>query len=210
MMLMASAGDLIIIFLGLETMSISVYVLAGLKRTDPRSNEAAIKYFLLGAFSTGFLLYGIALIYGATGTIKLEPIRAALSARHRTHQPDAAAGRRHAADRLRLQNRGGPISHVDPRCVRGRADSHHGLHGDWGKTGGLRRIHAGVLAPSAARVSADWSSVLWVVAALTMTIGNIVAVVQTNIKRMLAYSAIAHAGYLLVAMTAACRKPARR
>src|ERR1022692_3783299 len=79
MMLMASAGDLIIIFLGLETMSISIYVLAGLKRSDPRSNEAAIKYFLLGAFSTGFLLYGIALIYGATGTIKLEPIRVALS-----------------------------------------------------------------------------------------------------------------------------------
>src|SRR5208282_5755010 len=79
MMLMAAAGDLIIIFLGLETMSIAIYVLAGLKRTDPRSNEAAIKYFLLGAFSTGFLLYGIALIYGATGTIKLEPIRTALT-----------------------------------------------------------------------------------------------------------------------------------
>ena len=78
MMLMAAAGDLIIIFLGLETMSIAVYVLAGLMRRDPRSNEAAIKYFLLGAFSTGFLLYGIALIYGATGTIKLDPIRAAL------------------------------------------------------------------------------------------------------------------------------------
>src|SRR5215471_17620709 len=79
MMLMASAGDLIVIFLGLETMSIAVYVLAGLRRRDPRSNEAAIKYFLLGAFSTGFLLYGIALVYGATGSVKLEAIRTALA-----------------------------------------------------------------------------------------------------------------------------------
>jgi len=74
MMLMAAAGDLIIVFLGLETMSISVYILAGLARRQPRSNEAALKYFLLGAFSTGFLLYGIALIYGATGTIKLDAL----------------------------------------------------------------------------------------------------------------------------------------
>ena len=80
MMLMAAAGDLIIIFLGLETMSIAVYVLAGFVRRELRSNEAALKYFLLGAFSTGFLLYGIALVYGATGTIRLAPIRDALTA----------------------------------------------------------------------------------------------------------------------------------
>src|SRR5208282_3453072 len=79
MMLMAAAGDLIIIFLGLETMSIPVYVLAGIMRRNAKSNEAAIKYFLLGAFSTGFLLYGIALVYGATGTIKLGPIHEALA-----------------------------------------------------------------------------------------------------------------------------------
>ena len=79
MMLMATAGDLIVIFLGLETMSIPVYVLAGIMRRNPKSNEAAIKYFLLGAFSTGFLLYGIALVYGATGTIKLGPIHDALA-----------------------------------------------------------------------------------------------------------------------------------
>ena len=79
MMLMAAASDLIIVFLGLETMSISVYILAGLARTQERSNEAAMKYFLLGAFSTGFLLYGIALIYGATGTIKLVAISTALA-----------------------------------------------------------------------------------------------------------------------------------
>ncbi|MGB9381087.1 NADH-quinone oxidoreductase subunit N, partial [Candidatus Binatus sp.] len=79
MMLMATAGDLIVIFLGLETMSIPVYVLAGMIRRNAKSNEAAIKYFLLGAFSTGFLLYGIALVYGATGSIKLGPIHDALA-----------------------------------------------------------------------------------------------------------------------------------
>jgi len=79
MMLMATAGDLIVIFLGLETMSIAIYVMVGLRRRDPRSNEASIKYFLLGAFSTGFLLYGIALVYGATGSIKLAAIHAALT-----------------------------------------------------------------------------------------------------------------------------------
>ena len=84
MMLMATAGDLIIVFLGLETMSIAIYPLVGLLRREARSSEAAMKYFLLGAFSTGFLLYGIALIYGATGTIRLEPIRAALTANHAT------------------------------------------------------------------------------------------------------------------------------
>src|SRR5258708_20050932 len=80
MMLMAEGGDLIIIFLGLETMSISVYALVGFMRRDARSSEAALKYFLLGAFSTGFLLYGIALIYGATGPIRPDPVRASVSA----------------------------------------------------------------------------------------------------------------------------------
>ncbi len=79
MMLMATAGDLIVIFLGLETMSIPVYALAGIMRRNAKSNEAAIKYFLLGAFSTGFLLYGIALVYAATGSIKLGPIHEAIA-----------------------------------------------------------------------------------------------------------------------------------
>ena len=112
MMLMAAAGDLIIIFLGLETMSIAVYALAGFMRRDIRSNEGALKYFILGAFSTGFLLYGIALIYGATGTIQLDPDSRSPHRRHGLESTPAAR-RRHAADRLRLQGRRRPVPYVD-------------------------------------------------------------------------------------------------
>jgi NADH-quinone oxidoreductase subunit N len=202
MMLMASAGDLIIIFLGLETMSISIYVLAGLKRSDPRSNEAAIKYFLLGAFSTGFLLYGIALIYGATGTIKLEPIRVALSHGVGLTSPMLMLGVAMLLIGFGFKIAAVPFHMWTPDVYEGAPTPITAFMA----TGVKLAAFAGfmrVFSLHLIAVSADWSSVLWVVAALTMTIGNVVAVVQTNIKRMLAYSAIAHAGYLLVAMTAA-------
>jgi len=201
MMLMAAGGDLIIIFIGLETMSIAIYVLAGLKRTDPRSNEAAIKYFLLGAFSTGFLLYGIALIYGATGTIKLEPIRTALSHGVGLDSPLLLLG-----VGLMLIGFGFKIAAVPFHMW--TPDAYEGAPTPitaYMATGVKLAAFAGFLRVfplHLGAVSAQWSPVLWVMAALTMTVGNIVALVQTNIKRMLAYSAIAHAGYLLVAMAA--------
>ena len=201
MMLMAAAGDLIIIFLGLETMSIAIYVLAGLKRTDPRSNEAAIKYFLLGAFSTGFLLYGIALIYGATGTIKLEPIRTALTHGAALGSPLLLLGVGMMLIGFGFKIAAVPFHMWTPDAYEGAPTPITAYMATGVKlaafAGFLRvfPLHLGA-------VSADWSPVLWVMAALTMTVGNIVALVQTNIKRMLAYSAIAHAGYLLVAMAA--------
>ncbi len=201
MMLMAVAGDLIIIFLGLETMSIAIYVLAGLKRTDPRSNEAAIKYFLLGAFSTGFLLYGIALIYGATGTIKLEPIRTALEHGVGVGSPVLLLGIAMMLIGFGFKIAAVPFHMWTPDAYEGAPTPITAYMATGVKlaafAGFLRvfPLHLGA-------VSADWSWVLWVVAALTMTVGNVVAVVQTNIKRMLAYSAIAHAGYLLVGMAA--------
>jgi NADH-quinone oxidoreductase subunit N len=201
MMLMAAAGDLIIIFLGLETMSLAIYVLAGLKRTDPRSGEAAIKYFLLGAFSTGFLLYGIALIYGATGTIKLEPIRTALTHGVGLDSPLLLLG-----IGMMLMGFGFKIAAVPFHMW--TPDAYEGAPTPitaYMATGVKLAAFAGFLRVfplHLGAVSADWSWVLWVVAALTMTVGNVVALVQTNIKRMLAYSAIAHAGYLLVAMAA--------
>ena len=157
MMLMAAAGDLIVIFLGLETMSIAVYALAGFLRRDPRSNEAALKYFLLGAFSTGFLLYGIALIYGATGTIKLEPIERRAHASG-DRQSAAAARRRPAADRLRLQGRRRALPYVDARRLRGRADAGHGVHGGRGQDRRVRRLRAHLHGPSGAaqRRSGRW------------------------------------------------------
>src|SRR5215468_1095132 len=201
MMLMATAGDLIVIFLGLETMSIAVYVLAGLRRRDPRSNEAAIKYFLLGAFSTGFLLYGIALIYGATGSIKLDTIRTELSAPMASH-PMMSLGLAMLLVGFGFKVAAVPFHMWTPDVYEGAPTPITAFMAVGVKLGafaGFVRIFVANLAP----ISAHWSEALWVIAALTMTTGNVIAVTQTNIKRMLAYSAIAHAGYILVGMVAA-------
>jgi NADH-quinone oxidoreductase subunit N len=201
MMLMAGAGDLIVIFLGLETMSIAVYVLAGLRRRDPRSNEAAIKYFLLGAFSTGFLLYGIALIYGATGSVKLDAIHAALSA-PMTSNPLSRLGLAMMLVGFGFKVAAVPFHMWTPDVYEGAPTPITAFMAVGVKLGafaGFVRIFLVGFLP----ISSQWSGALWVLAALTMTTGNVVAVVQTNIKRMLAYSAIAHAGYVLVGMIAA-------
>src|SRR5271170_7707413 len=201
MMLMAAASDLIIIFLGLETMSIAVYALAGFMRRDVRSNEGAIKYFILGAFSTGFLLYGIALIYGATGTIQLDPIRAALSAYMATN-PLLLLGVGMLLIGFGFKVAAVPFHMWTPDAYEGAPTPITAFMAVGVKIAafaGFLRIFLVHLGP----VSARWSPVLWVLAALTMTAGNLTALVQTNIKRMLAYSAIAHAGYILVGMAAA-------
>ena len=201
MMLMAAAGDLVVIFLGLETMSIAVYVLAGMRRRDPRSNEAAIKYFLLGAFSTGFLLYGIALIYGATGSIKLDVIRAALSG-SMTSNSLLRLGLAMLLVGFGFKVAAVPFHMWTPDVYEGAPTPITAFMAVGVKLGafaGFVRIFLVGLLP----VSAQWSEALWLVAVLTMTTGNVIAVVQTNIKRMLAYSAIAHAGYVLVGMIAA-------
>jgi len=201
MMLMAAAGDLIIIFLGLEIMSISIYALAGFVRRDARSSEAAMKYFLLGAFSTGFLLYGIALIYAATGTIRLEAIRTALGS--------GAASNGYLLMGLGLMLIGFgfkvaavPFHMWTPDAYEGAptpVTAFMAVGVKLAAFAGFTRIFLVHLGP----VSVEWTSVLWVIAALTMTVGNVVALVQENIKRMLAYSAIAHAGYIIVGMAAA-------
>jgi NADH-quinone oxidoreductase subunit N len=201
MMLMATAGDLIIIFLGLETMSIAVYVLVGLRRRDPRSNEAAMKYFLLGAFSTGFLLYGIALVYGATGTIKLAPIHAALASNMASNHL-LMLGLAMLVIGFGFKVAAVPFHMWTPDVYEGAPTPITAFMAVGVKLAafaGFVRVFLVNFGP----VSPHWATALWVLAALTMTGGNLIAVVQTNIKRMLAYSAIAHAGYLLVGMTAA-------
>ena len=201
MMLMAAADDLIVIFLGLETMSITVYVLAGFLRRDPSSNEAAIKYFLLGAFSTGFLLYGIALIYGATGSIKLEPIEAALCVRRSTIAL-LLIGVGLLLIGFGFKVAAVPFHMWTPDVYEGAPTPVTAFMAVGVKARGVRRLSFAfswfILGP----LGPQWTTMLWVMAALTMTAGNLAALVQTNIKRMLAYSAIAHAGYILVGMTA--------
>jgi len=200
MMLMVAADDLIVIFLGLETMSIAVYALAGFMRRDARSNEAALKYFLLGAFSTGFLLYGIALIYGATGSIKLEPIEAALT-RPATDNALLLAGLGLLLIGFGFKVAAVPFHMWTPDAYEGAPTPVTAFMAVGVKLAAFASfmrvfmVHLGPLGP-------QWTIVLWVMAALTMTVGNLAALVQTNIKRMLAYSSIAHAGYILVGMTA--------
>ncbi|MGD0073047.1 MAG: NADH-quinone oxidoreductase subunit N [Candidatus Binataceae bacterium] len=200
MMLMAAAGDLIVIFLGLETMSISIYVLAGLSRRQPKSSEAALKYFMLGAFSTGFLLYGIALIYGSTGSIKLQAISEALRV-PMAHSPLLLLGLGMLLIGFGFKVAAVPFHMWTPDVYEGAPTSVTAFMAAGVKLAAFAaflRIFIVHLWP----VRAEWAMVLWVMAALTMTAGNLIAVMQSSVKRMLAYSAIAHAGYILVAMTA--------
>jgi NADH-quinone oxidoreductase subunit N len=201
MMLMAAAGDLIIIFLGLETMSIAVYVLAGFVRRELRSNEAALKYFLLGAFSTGFLLYGIALVYGATGTIRLAPIRDALTG-GMAGNPLLLLGLGMMLIGFGFKVAAVPFHMWTPDAYEGAPTPITAFMAVGVKVAAFAaflRVFLVHLGP----VSAQWTMVLWVIAALSMTVGNVIALVQVNVKRMLAYSAIAHAGYIIVGMAAA-------
>jgi NADH-quinone oxidoreductase subunit N len=199
MMLMAGSTDLIILFLGLELLSISLYILACIKRTDLKGNEAALKYLLLGAFAAGFLLYGIALIYGATGTTNLVKIVAAKPIQ--SGNPMFIIG-----SILLLIGFGFKVGVVPfhtwiPDVYEGSPTAITAFMAIGPKAAGfaaLIRIMIGI--PAVAQL--QLVTVFWVLAVLTMTLGNIVALRQENIKRMLAYSSIAHAGYILVGLIA--------
>jgi NADH-quinone oxidoreductase subunit N len=199
MMLMASAGDLIVVFLSLELMSLSLYVLAGLFKTRLTSGEASMKYFLLGAFASSFLLYGIALIYGATGSTNLDRIAASPAARN--GDPLILVGLA-----LLLVGFGFKISSVPfhmwvPDVYEGAPTSITALIATGSKAAAFAALIR-VLVVALRGVQPDWTALLWGLAALTMTTGNVVALAQTNLKRMLAYSSIAHAGYMLMGLVA--------
>jgi NADH-quinone oxidoreductase subunit N len=199
MMLMASAGDLIVVFLSLELMSLSLYVLAGLFKTRLTSAEASMKYFLLGAFATSFLLYGIALIYGATGSTNLDRIAASAAAKGGDPLVLIGLG-------LLLVGFGFKISSVPfhmwaPDVYEGAPTTITALIATGSKAAAFAALIR-VLVVALRGVQPDWSALLWGVAALTMTIGNVVALAQSNLKRMLAYSSIAHAGYMLMGLVA--------
>jgi NADH-quinone oxidoreductase subunit N len=200
MMLMASAGDLIIVFLGLETMSIALYVLAGFFRTRIEAGEASMKYFLIGAFSSGFFLYGIALIFGATGTTNLDRIANAVAA-GAGHDPMLIIGLG-----LLLVGFGFKISSVPfhmwaPDVYEGAPTSVTAFIATGSKAAAFAALLR-VLLTAVRGAPIDWTMLLWVLAALSMTLGNVVALAQQNLKRMLAYSSIAHVGYMLVGVVA--------
>ncbi len=206
MFIMASAADLISVFLGLELMSIALYILAGFNSSRIESTESSLKYFLLGAFATGFLLYGIALIYGATGTTNLKGIAAAIQGE--------GIGKGIHSESLLLMGTGlmiiglgfkvasVPFHMWTPDVYEGAPTSVTAFMSVGPKAAGFAAFFR-VYLVALNGVADHWVTIIWVLAALTMTVGNLAALVQTNIKRMLAYSSIAHAGYVLVALVAA-------
>jgi NADH-quinone oxidoreductase subunit N len=199
--LMVSANDLMMIFIGLEISSIASYVLAGYLRDDKRNNEAALKYFLLGSFATGFFLYGIALIYGAAGSTNLTAIHGLLGAGH--DKPPIVLGISAALMFVGLAFKisGAPFQIWAPDVYQGAPAPVSGFLSAGPKAAAFAiflRIFMTVFEP----VAHGWEPMVWLSALLSMTIGNFAALTQSNIKRMLAYSSIAHAGYVLVALTA--------
>ena len=199
MMLMASAGDLMIIFLSLELMSLSLYVLAGLFKTRLASGEASMKYFLLGAFASSFLLYGIALLYGATGSTNLDRIAASSAAKGGDPLLLVGLG-------MLLVGFGFKISSVPfhmwaPDVYEGAPTTITALIATGSKAAAFAALIR-VLVVALRGLQAGWTDLMWIVAAVTMTVGNVVALAQSNLKRMLAYSSIAHGGYMLMGLVA--------
>lgn len=202
MMFMAAGTDLITIFLGLETMSIAVYILAGFVKKDLKGSEAAIKYMLLGAFSTGFLLYGIALIFGATGSTNLPAIFAYLQGTERAASPMLLFGLALLMAGFGFKVAAVPFHMWTPDVYEG-APTLVTAFMSVGVKAGAFAAFLRVLVFALPSLQSQWSAILWALAITTMTLGNLAALQQENIKRMLAYSSIAHAGYLLVGMAAA-------
>ncbi|HLA47927.1 MAG: NADH-quinone oxidoreductase subunit N [Nitrospinae bacterium RIFCSPLOWO2_02_FULL_39_110] len=197
MMLMAGGTDLIVIFLGLELMSISLYVLAGYVRKRLISNESALKYFLLGSFATGFLLYGIALLYGATGTTSLKGISGFISEAS-FGSPILIMGMLLLLIGFGFKIAAVPFHMWTPDVYEG-APSPITAFMSAGPKAAAFAAFLRVFIEALPSLQGIWVDIIWVLAALTMTIGNVIALVQDNVKRMLAYSSIAHAGYVLVA-----------
>jgi NADH-quinone oxidoreductase subunit N len=201
MMMMASARDLMVIFLGLEVMSISVYALTAFNRRDRRSAEAGLKYFLLGAFSTGFFLYGLALVYGATGSTDIASIAWTV---------ESGAAQRFLlvlgvgllAVGFSFKVSAVPFHMWTPDVYEGAPTPVTAFMSVAVKAAAFVAFLR-VFLVAFPGVYAEWYPIMWWLAALTMVVANVVAVAQTNVKRMLAYSSVAHAGYLMVALTAA-------
>jgi NADH-quinone oxidoreductase subunit N len=199
MMLLAAARDLMIVFLGIELMSIAVYVLAGLNRRSSRAAEAALKYFLLGAFSTGFLLYGIALVFGATGSTNIAGIGAAVLERGLATNAMLLAGVALLIVGLGFKVAVAPFHMWAPDVYDGAPTPMTAFMAAAVK-GAAFAVFLRLWMEAFPYLNAAWHKPLWYLAVLTMVVGNVVALAQKNIKRMLAYSSIAHAGYLLVAV----------
>ncbi|MFC1922478.1 NADH-quinone oxidoreductase subunit N [Chloroflexota bacterium] len=198
MMLMSMAADLIVIFLALELLSIPLYVLAGFARPRSDSEEAAIKYFLLGAFASGFLVYGVAIVFGATGYTGLTDIFQAVQG-GAVDLTLLAVGAALILVGLGFKVAAVPFHMWTPDVYQGAPSSVTAFMAVGAKVGGFAALMR-IFVTSLGALAMDFTAVLWGLAALTMILGNVVAIAQKNIKRMLAYSSIAQAGYILMAL----------
>jgi NADH-quinone oxidoreductase subunit N len=199
-MLMAASRDLLMLFLSLETLSIPLYVLAAFARASVRSQEAGMKYFLLGAFASAFFLFGVALLYGVTGTTRLPDVAAALAAR--APGADAAAGVGLLVIGLGFKAALVPFHTWAPDVYDGAPFPAAAFMSVVAKIGAFVALLR-VFPITLGALADQWTVVLGVLAAVTMVVGNLAALAQTSYKRMLAYSSIAHAGYLLVGVATA-------
>jgi NADH-quinone oxidoreductase subunit N len=201
-MLMAAGGDLLIIFLGLEIMSLAQYILAGMRHNVLKSSESALKYFLLGAFATGFLLYGMSLLYGATGTTNLTAITTAVREGGLADHPLLTIGMGLMVVGFGFKIAAVPFHMWTPDVYEGAPTPVTAFMSTGVKAAGFAAL-ARVFLTALSDLQGSWTPIFWGMAVLTMVVGNVAAITQPNIKRMLAYSSIAHAGYLLIAMAAA-------
>jgi NADH-quinone oxidoreductase subunit N len=198
MMLMAMTADLIVVFLALELLSIPLYVLAGFARPRQDSEEAALKYFLLGAFAGGFVVYGVAMVFGATGTTSLELVVAAIQ-QGTANLTLLSVGAALILIGLGFKVAAVPFHMWTPDVYQGAPSAVTAFMAVGAKAGGFAALFR-IFVTAFPILGVDMTPILWAMAALTMILGNVVAIVQSNIKRLLAYSSIAHAGYILMAL----------
>ena len=202
MMLMATATDLLVIFLALEVLSLAVYVLTGIRRDSPVATEAAFKYFLLGAFSSAFFLYGIAFTYGLTGSTRLDRVGSLIAAQAMAPTPMQLIAVGLLIVGFAFKVSAVPFHMWTPDAYEGASPAVTGFMSTGVKAAAFAaffRVFLSAFDP----LHAVWWEVVWVMAAATMIVGTVVGVAQTSVKRMLAYSSIAHGGYLLVALVSA-------
>jgi len=205
MMLMGMANDLILIFMGLELLSIPLYIMSGLAWPRVESEESAMKYFVLGAFSSAILVYGIALVYGATGTTALPGIVAAVAAAGEVTLL-LVAGAALILVGFAFKIAAVPFHMWTPDVYEGAPTVVTAFMSVGSKVGGFAALLR-ILIVALPALGETWTTAISVMAALTLIVGNLLAIVQPNIKRMLGYSSIAHAGYILIAVAASARNP---
>jgi NADH-quinone oxidoreductase subunit N len=201
MVVLASSTDMIMIFLGIEIISISLYILAGVRRKDIKSNEAALKYFLLGAFATGFLLYGMALIYGSTGSTKLAIISKVISEGQIISEPLMLMGVVLLIIGFSFKVAAVPFHMWAPDVYQGAPTPVTAFMAVGPKAASLAAFYR-IMTEAMPELSYSWEILLCIVSVLSMFIGNLGAIMQTNIKRLIAFSSVSHVGYLLIAIIA--------